>query len=201
MTTFRTQSPPKLRRREVVARLVRDRDDLVAISGLGSPTYDLAAAGDCERNFYLWGAMGGAAMVGLGLALARPDTPIVVFAGDGEILMGMGGFATIAVKRPANLTLCILDNELYGETGGQQTHTAHGVDLAQVARACGIVDCRRIETSEALEQLAKQIGVIGDGPTVAVIKVDGEDLPRVMPSRDGVYLKTRLRSALGLPVL
>jgi thiamine pyrophosphate-dependent acetolactate synthase large subunit-like protein len=201
MTTLGTQNPQKLRRREVVARLVRDRTDLIAISSLGSPTYDLASAGDRERNFYLWGAMGSAAMVGLGLALAQPNTPILVFAGDGEMLMGMGGLATIAVKRPANLTLCILDNELYGETGGQQTHTAHGVDLAQVARACGIADSRRIEKSEELEQLAKRVGAIGDGPTVAVIKVDGEDLPRVIPSRDGVYLKTRLRSALGLPTL
>ena len=189
-----------LRRREVVARLMRDRGDLVAISSLGSPTYDLAAAGDHDRNFYLWGAMGGAAMVGLGLALAQPKTPIVVFDGDGEALMGMGGFATIALKRPANLTLCILDNGLYGETGGQKSHTAGGTNLAEIARACGIVDCRTIEKFEDVELLAERLGAISTGPTVAVIKVDGEDLPRVMPSRDGAYLKSRLRSALGLAV-
>jgi thiamine pyrophosphate-dependent acetolactate synthase large subunit-like protein len=188
----------KLRRREVVARLVRDRGELIAISGLGSATYDLAAAGDCERNFYLWGAMGGAAMVGLGLALVQPETPIVVFTGDGEALMGMGGFATIALARPSNLTICVLDNGLYGETGGQPSHTAGGASLAEIARGCGIPDCRTIVSMAELEELALRVGKIGAGATVAVVKIDDEELPRVLPSRDGVYLKTRIRSALGL---
>lgn len=189
----------RLDRRAVVARLVRDRRELVVVASLGSPTYDLAAAGDHDRNFYLWGAMGGAAMVGLGLALARPEVPVAVLAGDGEALMGMGGLATIALQRPANLSLVILDNGLYGETGGQPSHTGAGVDLAGVAAACGIADCRFVETEAAVAALAERIGTVGAGPTVAVVRIDGEEQPRCLPSRDGTALKARLRGAFGLP--
>lgn len=189
----------RLDRRAVVARLVRDRRELVVVASLGSPTYDLAAAGDHDRNFYLWGAMGGAAMVGLGLALARPEVPVAVLAGDGEALMGMGGLATIALQRPANLSLVILDNGLYGETGGQPSHTGAGVDLAGVAAACGIADCRIVETEAAVAALAERIGTVGAGPTVAVVRIDGEEQPRCLPSRDGTALKARLRGAFGLP--
>ena len=130
-----------LERREAVARLLAQRGDCVVVTGLGAPTYDVAAAGDTTRNFYLWGAMGGAAMVGLGLALAQPDTSIVVVTGDGEMLMGLGAFATIAAQQPPNLTIVVLDNGAYGETGGQPSHTSLGVDLAAVARGAGIAEC------------------------------------------------------------
>jgi thiamine pyrophosphate-dependent acetolactate synthase large subunit-like protein len=199
-----THSPDRraLDRRAVVARLMQDRQDLIVISSLGAPTYDLAAAGDHPRNFYLWGAMGGAAQMGLGLALAQPDVPIAVLVGDGEMLMGMGGFATIAQQAPTNLSILILDNALYGETGGQQSHTASqgnrpGVDLAAVAAACGIPDCRTLTEEAELASLAERINRIGEGPLVAVIKIDGEDKPRCLPSRDGVWLKARLRAELG----
>src|SRR5690606_31916572 len=115
----------KLDRREVVKRLLAKRGDTVAVAGLGATAYDLAAVGDHDRNFYLWGAMGGAATIGLGLALAQLDLPVLVVTGDGEMLMGMGSFATIGVHNPPNLTVVVLDNEAYGETGGQATHTAH----------------------------------------------------------------------------
>src|SRR5690349_19713100 len=122
----------KLERRAVVNKLLEDRKDVTVIAGLGAAAYDLAAAGDHDRNFYLWGAMGGAAMMGLGLALAQPDMPVLVVTGDGEALMGMGAFASIALHDPKNLTIVILDNEAYGETGGQATHTARSTDLAAV---------------------------------------------------------------------
>jgi thiamine pyrophosphate-dependent acetolactate synthase large subunit-like protein len=179
-----------LDRREVVASLVRDRRDLIVISSLGSPTYDLAAAGDHVRNFYLWGAMGGAAQVGLGLALAQPDIPVAVIAGDGEALMGLGGFATIALQRPANLSVVILDNGRYGATS-----------LAAVAAACGISDSRVIEHQTDVDALAKRLHVVGAGPTVAVVKIAGEDKPRCLPSRDGVWLKGRLRAELGFETM
>lgn len=80
---------PLLHRRDVVAALVQDRGDMLVVSGLGSPTYDLMAAGDHDLNYYLWGAMGGAAMIGLGLARTNPDRSVLVVTGDGEMLMGM----------------------------------------------------------------------------------------------------------------
>jgi thiamine pyrophosphate-dependent acetolactate synthase large subunit-like protein len=190
-----------LDRREVVASLVRDRRDLIVISSLGSPTYDLAAVGDHVRNFYLWGAMGGAAQVGLGLALAQPDIPVAVIAGDGEALMGLGGFATIALQRPANLSVVILDNGRYGETGAQLSHTSGATSLAAVAAACGISDSRVIEHQTDVDALAKRLHVVGAGPTVAVVKITGEDKPRCLPSRDGVWLKGRLRAELGFETM
>ena len=126
-----------LDRRSVVSSLLADRKDAIVVGGLGASTYDIAAAGDHDRNFYLWGAMGGAVMIGLGLALAQPKLPVVVITGDGEMLMGMGSLATVGLQKPGNLTIVVLDNEVYGETGGQASHTAATVDLVGVARVAG----------------------------------------------------------------
>lgn len=190
-----------LDRRAVVARLVRDRDGLIAISSLGSATYDLAAAGDHPRNFYLWGAMGGAANVGLGLALAQPEVPVMVLTGDGETLMGMGAFATIALQAPRNLSIVILDNGLYGETGSQTSHTAAGTDLAGVAAACGIREIARATTLDEVEAIARRINRIGERPFVATIRIDGGEKPRCLPSRDGAWLKARVRRELGFETM
>jgi thiamine pyrophosphate-dependent acetolactate synthase large subunit-like protein len=189
-----------LDRRMAVARLMRDRGETLVISGLGSATYDLAAAGDDARNFYLWGAMGGAAVMGLGLALAQPRRPVVVLTGDGEALMGLGGFATIALQGPKNLSVVILDNGLYGETGAQATHTASGADIAKIAAACGIRETLTVKTMDEVGSLGERITRIGEGPLVAVVKIDSASPSRVLPSRDGAWLKGRFRQALGLAV-
>jgi thiamine pyrophosphate-dependent acetolactate synthase large subunit-like protein len=115
-----------LQRRSVVQALLHERGDALVVSGLGSPSYDVFAAGDHPGNFYLWGAMGGAALVGMGLALAQPRRPVIVITGDGEQLMGLGGLATIAVRRPPNLSIVVLDNGHYGETGMQLSHAGAG---------------------------------------------------------------------------
>jgi thiamine pyrophosphate-dependent acetolactate synthase large subunit-like protein len=185
-------------RREVVARLLAHRKNLIAVSSLGSPTYDVAAAGDHDRNFYLWGAMGGAAMVGLGLALAQPTLPIVVFCGDGELLMGMGGLATIGLQQPKNLTIIVLDNEMFGETGKQKSHTGRGTDLIAIAKACSVKHTQWLKDEKEIEHFAADIENIHDGPRLALIKIGDLDTPRVIPSRDGIALKNRLRNALGL---
>ena len=185
-------------RRTVVARLLAHRKNLIAITSLGSPTYDVAAAGDHERNFYLWGAMGGAAMVGLGLALAQPTVPIVVFCGDGELLMGMGGLATIGLQQPKNLTLIVLDNEMFGETGKQKSHTARGTDLIGIAKACSISEAYRLNDEAEIDRFALDLENAQTGPRLALIKISDGETTRVIPSRDGVALKNRLRTALGL---
>src|ERR671925_2246064 len=127
----------ELARRSAIARILADRGDMLVVTGLGSPTYDCAAAGDHPLNFYLWGAMGSAVTVGLGLALAQPRRRVLVVTGDGEMLMGLGALATVAVKRPHNLAIVVIDNEHYGETGMQRSHTSLGVDLAGIARVAG----------------------------------------------------------------
>jgi thiamine pyrophosphate-dependent acetolactate synthase large subunit-like protein len=186
-----------LERRSVVSGLLADRRDAVVVGGLGASTYDIAAAGDHDRNFYLWGAMGGAVMIGLGVALAQPELPVVVITGDGEMLMGMGSLATVGLQKPANLTIVVLDNEVYGETGGQASHTATTVDLVGVARACGISDARAIATMADIEAFAPIMQDVSNGPRFASVKIDGANLERVLSSRDGTFIVTRVRGALG----
>jgi thiamine pyrophosphate-dependent acetolactate synthase large subunit-like protein len=186
---------PRLDRRRVVARLLEDRGDLLVVTGLGAPSYDCAAAGDHPHNFYLWGAMGGAAMLGLGLAIAQPQRRVLVITGDGELLMGLGALATIAVRRPANLSVVVLDNERYAETGGQRTHTAHGVDLAAVATGCGFANSSTVRTEAQVDALRDAVRTAA-GPVFATVKIEPTDLPRVLPPRDGVHLASRFRQAL-----
>jgi thiamine pyrophosphate-dependent acetolactate synthase large subunit-like protein len=186
-----------LDRRSVVSSLLRDRKDAIVVGGLGASTYDIAAAGDHNRNFYLWGAMGGAVMIGLGLALAQPKLPVVVITGDGEMLMGMGSLATVGLQKPANLSIVVLDNESYGETGGQMSHTASAADLVGVARACGIADSRALDTMAEIEAFGPALQDVSAGPRFASVKIDAVNLERVLSNRDGMFILTRLRGALG----
>jgi thiamine pyrophosphate-dependent acetolactate synthase large subunit-like protein len=185
----------KLRRREVVSELLRERKKLLVIAGLGSTAWDITAAGDSPLSFPTWGAMGQAAMIGLGLALAQPRRRVLVVTGDGEMLMGLGALATIGVQQPGNLTVVVIDNERYGETGMQTTHTAHGVDLAAVARACGIKESKIVTTMAGVKAVRAAIHA-KKGPLFAQVKVVAEKLPLVLPPHDGVLLKERFRAAL-----
>ena len=189
----------KLRRREVVAALLADRGELLVVAGLGAAAWDCAAAGDDPLTFPLWGGMGLAAMTALGVACARPDRRVLAVTGDGEMLMGLGALATVAVQAPLNLSIVVLDNERYGETGMQRTHTAWGVDLAAVARACGFAETFTITRAEELAPLRHTIHAL-PGPLFATVKVEAETPARVLPPRDGPYLKDRFRRALlGIP--
>jgi thiamine pyrophosphate-dependent acetolactate synthase large subunit-like protein len=184
-----------LHRRDVVAFLLQERKDLLVVAGLGSTAWDISAAGDTALNFPLWGAMGNAAMFGLGLALAQPRRRVLVLTGDGEMLMGMGSLATIGVQKPRNLSVVVIDNERYGETGMQRTHTAAGVDLAAVAKACGFRVARRVQARAGLASLRAAIHAPA-GPLFAQVKVVAEKIPLVLPPRDGSLLKSRFRKAL-----
>jgi len=184
-----------LGRREVARMLLADRGELLVIAGLGAPAWDATDAGDHALNFPLWGGMGGAAAIGLGLALAQPERRVLVLTGDGELLMGMGSLATIGAQRPRNLSVVVLDNERYGETGMQVSHTAFGVDLAAVAKACGFVSATMVTTTEQVRRLRADLHRT-DGPLFAQVKVAPEKLPLVLPPRDGAHLKDRFREAL-----
>jgi thiamine pyrophosphate-dependent acetolactate synthase large subunit-like protein len=189
-----------LDRRVVVARLMAECADALVVAGLGSAGYDLFAAGDRSLNFYLWGAMGGAAAIGLGLALAQPQRPVLVLTGDGEQLMGIGALATIGVQQPRNLTVVVLDNAHFGETGMQRSHTAMGVSLVGVAAACGFDWTVDIGEESAIAPLATRLKAM-QGCGLARIRVRAEEVPRALPPRDGVFLKTRFRAALGFPTI
>jgi thiamine pyrophosphate-dependent acetolactate synthase large subunit-like protein len=184
-----------LDRREVVRMLLVDRGALLVIAGLGAPAWDATDAGDHPLNFPLWGGMGGAAAIGLGLALAQPDRRVLVLTGDGELLMGMGSLATIGAQRPRNLSVVVLDNERYGETGMQASHTAFGVDFAAVAKACKFVSATMVTTIEQVSRLRADLHD-AEGPFLAQVKVAPDKLPLVLPPRDGAHLKDRFREAL-----
>jgi thiamine pyrophosphate-dependent acetolactate synthase large subunit-like protein len=184
-----------LHRRDVVRTLLDDRGGLLVVAGLGSTVWDCTAAGDHDLTFPMWGAMGCAAMTGLGLALAQPARRVLVVTGDGEMLMGLGALATIGVQKPANLTVAVIDNERYGETGMQETHTAHGVDLAAMARAAGFA-CAVLVRDAAGVAALRQTAHHGAGPSFAQVKVAAEKIPLVLPPREGALLKNRFRAAL-----
>jgi thiamine pyrophosphate-dependent acetolactate synthase large subunit-like protein len=188
----------RLERRAAMAALLADRaDDLLVVPGLGSTTWDLAAIGDDHRNFYLWGAMGGAAMIGLGLALAQPGRRVAVITGDGEMLMGLGALATIGIQRPPNLAVIVFDNGVYGETGMQPSHTQSGVDLLAVAGACGIGPCLDVRDEANLHALAGRLKTLRE-TLFARVLIAPEEPPRVLPLRDGIVLKQRFRTAVGV---
>ena len=184
-----------LHRREVVEALLAERGGTLVVAGLGSTAWDCTAAGDSPLTFPLWGAMGAAAMVGLGLSIAQPARRVLVITGDGEMLMGLGSFATIGVQAPRNLSIAVIDNERYGETGMQSTHTAHGVDLAAVARGCRFSGARIVRDRKEFESARAEL-LGGVGPVLVQIKVLAEKLPLVLPPHDGIVLKDRFRRAL-----
>jgi thiamine pyrophosphate-dependent acetolactate synthase large subunit-like protein len=185
-----------LKRREAIATLMANRPkDLVVVPGLGSCTYDMASLGEKDSDFYLWGAMGGAAMIGLGVALAQPKVKVAVITGDGEMLMGMGSLATIGVQRPANLAVIVFDNQHYGETGMQASHTGEGVDLVGVAKSCGFTKTFEVTDEAGLKKLAGELANL-NGPLFARVRIAADEPQRVLPSKDGVELKLRFRKAV-----
>lgn len=185
----------KLDRRELVRVLLEDRGDMAVIGSLGVPAWDITAAGDHPLNLPLWGGMGGAVMIGLGLALAQPDRTVLVVVGDGEMLMSLGALATVAVKKPRNLAILVEDNEHYGETGMQETATMHGVDLVGMAKAAAFPQTMLVTKAEQVPALKAAIRA-GNGPFFAVAKIDAGSKKVVLPPREGAILQARMREAI-----
>jgi thiamine pyrophosphate-dependent acetolactate synthase large subunit-like protein len=183
-----------LDRRIALNAILAKRGDALLVTGLGSTCYD-AGTLDHPNTFYLWGGMGGAAMVGLGLALAQPKRRVIVATGDGEMLMALGALATIGAKRVRNLAIVVMDNELYSETGMQPTHTSRGVDLAGIAKAAGFA---RSGTVYNLKQLGAWIPALykTPGPVFLDAKVTSQRYPMSIRYRDGTAIKNRFRENL-----
>ena len=184
-----------LHRRPVVKELLKKRGDMLVIGGLGAPAWDITAAGDSANTFYLWGGMGAAAMVGLGLALAQPRRQVLVITGDGEMLMALGALATIGSQGPRNLSIIVIDNELYSETGMQATHTSRGVDLAGMAKSANFARTGTIHTESQLNSWVPKLYTPA-GPAFVAIKVTSKRYPMAIRLRDGAHLKNRFREAL-----
>ena len=195
-----------LQRRPLVKKILDGADDnLLVIAGLGSANWDITAAGDRPLNMPLWGAMGAPVAMGLGLAMAQPKKRVLVITGDGDMLMSLGSLATVAAQQPDNLAIVVLDNEKFGETGNQATHTSPrnngptdsgaGTDLAMIARGCGITDSAIVREAGEVAQLVKDARIT-KGPVFRLVKVMVEKLEFVMPPQDGAFLKDRFRHAL-----
>jgi thiamine pyrophosphate-dependent acetolactate synthase large subunit-like protein len=190
-----------LERRSVVSALLAGRKGAIAIGGLGASTYDIAATGDHDRNFYLWGAMGGAAMMGLGLAQAQPRRPVLVITGDGEQLMGVGSLLTIAAHAPANLSIAVLDNGHFGETGMQRSHSGLGARLDAIAKGAGFQSTVEITDMDGIAAFRSDVKRLSGGPKLALIRISTMHVDRALPPRDGVFLKNRFRQHLGIAVI
>jgi len=195
-----------LQRRPLVKQILAGADDnLLVIAGLGSSNWDITEAGDRPLNMPLWGGMGATVGMGLGLALAQPGKRVLVITGDGDMLMSLGSLATVATQQPDNLAICVLDNEKFGETGNQATHTSPrnigptdsgaGADLAMIARGCGIADSSIVRTKDEVAALVQDLRT-RKGPVFRLVKVMVEKLAFVMPPQDGAHLKDRFRQAL-----
>lgn len=199
-------SKATLQRRPLVKKLLEGaNDDLLVIAGLGSSNWDITEAGDRPLNMPLWGAMGAPIGMGLGLALAQPARRVLVITGDADTMMNLGSLATVATQQPENLAIVVLDNEKYGETGNQASHTSPrnngptdsgaGADLAMIAKGCGLADSATVRDASEVAQLVKDART-RKGPVFRLVKVMVEKLEFVMPPQDGAHLKDRFRQAL-----
>lgn len=188
-----------VKRREFVAALMPLIPDALVVTGLGSPSYDVFSTGARPTNFHLWGAMGAAVPLALGLALAQPERSVVAITGDGEQLMGIGSLGTIGAISPANLTIVVLDNGHFGETGMQRSHTSLGTDLVAVAGGFGIGNAMRVTDLANVPAVADQVTARAR-TTFVQVHIDTDEPPRVLPPRDGVANKNAFRAALGFEI-
>jgi len=195
-----------LQRRPLVKKILAGADDsLLVIGGLGSSNWDITEAGDRPLNMPLWGGMGAPVPMGLGLAIAQPTKRVLVITGDADLMMTVGSLATVAAQQPDNLAICVLDNEKFGETGNQASHTSPrnngptksgaGTDLAMIAQGCGIADTGTVRNDGEVAQLVTDLRQ-KKGPVFRLVKVMVEKLEFVMPPQDGAHLKDRFRQAL-----
>jgi thiamine pyrophosphate-dependent acetolactate synthase large subunit-like protein len=185
-------------RTRAIARILEQRQDQLIVTGLGEPCTDVGRLEDRALNFYIGGAMGMAASVGLGLAIAQPKRAVVVVTGDAELMMNIGALATIGVQRPRNLSIIVMDNEEFGETGRQRSHTGLGVDIAAIAKACGIADAITVHEESGLDDIAARTNAM-TGPYIAVIKIKpgkAVGVPFNKGLRSGETVKATFRQAL-----
>ncbi len=179
-----------------VPALIGNHRDFLFVTGLAGTARDIAAlTGDGAHIYTMAGAMGGAVMIGLGLALARPDKRVLAVTGDGELLMNVGALATVAILNPANFAVLCVDNGHYGETGYQKSHTSLGVDLEKIAAGCGIARTRTVGAEGEIGDGARMLRE-GNGSAFVVLKVTPTDPPAYKRNFDPAACRERFRGAL-----
>lgn len=200
MSTAQKTSAPKsnkLQRRPFVADLLKHRGNGLVVTGLGSPTWDLFAAGDRPDNLYSWGGMGLSVPTALGVAMAQPDRRVLAMTGDGEMMMGIGSLGVVADQAPENLAILVLDNERFSETGRQKGLTGNRVDLCAVAKGFGIRETMFVTDDDQKDELARFL-FEARGPVFAVAKIALSEDPWRLPEKDGAAIARRFKISLGL---
>jgi thiamine pyrophosphate-dependent acetolactate synthase large subunit-like protein len=187
----------KIDRRPFVAELLKRRNGAFVVPGLGSPCWDISAAGDAQENVYNWGGMGLAIPTALGLAIAQPNKRILAITGDGEMMMGIGSLAVVADQAPKNLGILVLDNEHFAETGKQRGLSGQRADLCAIARGFGIAETMFVTEAGKVGELATHL-FEKPGPTFAVAKIAISEDPWSLPEKDGATIARRVRTALGV---
>ena len=190
-------APNKIRRRPFVAELLKQRGNALVVPGLGSPTWDISAAGDQPEYLYSWGGMGLAVSTALGIALAQPDRRVLAITGDGEMMMGIGSLGVVADQAPKNLGILVLDNEHFGETGRQHGLTGARTDMCKVAEGFGIQKTLLVTEESQVAALA-ELMFKTPGPTFAVAKIAITEDPWALPVKDGAAIAHRFRVAIGV---
>ncbi|MGC2203981.1 MAG: thiamine pyrophosphate-dependent enzyme [Stellaceae bacterium] len=185
-----------LDRRDAVPALIGRHEDFLIVSGLAGTSRDVAAlTGDAAHTYTMAGAMGGACMIGLGLALAQPQRRVLVVTGDGELLMNVSALATIAVMNAPNLAIVCVDNGHYGETGYQKSHTSLGVDLEAIAAGSGIRATRTISAEEELAAGGRLLRE-GNGTVFVLLRVKPTDPPAFKRNMVPGACRVRFRTAV-----
>jgi sulfopyruvate decarboxylase subunit beta len=151
----------------VVVPLLRDELVVHANGFISRESFNLT---DRPGNFYMIGSMGLASSIALGVALNRPDRRVVVFDGDGNVLMNLGSVALIGATQPHNLLHIVFDNEVYGSTGNQRTISAQ-VPLEEIARSAGYRPVQRVDTTTTLRSVAQEF-LAQSGPSFLLIKIE-----------------------------
>jgi thiamine pyrophosphate-dependent acetolactate synthase large subunit-like protein len=178
----------------VVVAALKPED--IVVGGIGNNNFDLWASGRRPRNFYMLGSMGLTTSIGLGVAIARPESRVVVLEGDGSLLMELGSLGTVAAAAPKNLVVIVWDNGLYQITGSQKTLTSKGVDLVGVAKSSGIAKSFWAADERDFERLLRR-ALAEDGPWFIGAKTDSEKAAGVT-ERDPVRIKMNFMDGLGV---
>ena len=164
---------------EATELILRHAGERPIVGNLGPTSDELRHAGHRDRNFYTYGSMGLCSSIALGMALGT-DEQVISLDGDGSLLMNLGTIATIGREAPKNLIVVVWDNEEWGQTGHQPSHTAMGTDLAQVAQSCGIQHTATVTDLEELEAVF-QTALAEEGPWFIVAKIQETEYMPVAP--------------------
>lgn len=193
--TAAAAKPNQIQRRPFVADLLKLRGNALVVPGLGSPTWDIFAAGDSPDYLYSWGGMGLAVPTALGIALAQPNRRVLAITGDGEMMMGIGSLAVVADQAPKNLGILVLDNERFSETGRQRGLTSQKTDMCAVAQGFGISQTMLVTEQSKTPELAEFLFKTR-GPIFAVAKIAITEDPWRLPEKDGATIARRFMGAI-----